>query len=99
MSKQVARKTPLNAAVNAARPAIIVAVIFSLFINVLALVSPLYMLQVYDRVLTSRSESTLMFLTIIVVFLLLVYAVLEHLRTQALLRGGVRYDEVLQSPV
>lgn len=99
MSKQMARKTPLNLAVNAARPAIVVAVIFSLFINVLALVSPLYMLQVYDRVLTSRSESTLLFLTLIVVFLLLVYAALEHLRTQALLRGGVRYDEVLQSPV
>jgi|ERR1700687_12633 len=99
MSKQVANKTPLNVAISAARPAIVVAAVFSLFINVLALVSPLYMLQIYDRVLTSRNESTLIFLTLIVVFLLLVYAALEHCRTQVLLRGGVRYDEVLQEPL
>lgn len=92
-------KTPLNIAVNAARPAIVIAAIFSLFINVLALVSPLYMLQVYDRVLTSRNVSTLLFLTLIVVFLLLVYAALEHCRTQVLLRGGVRFDEVMQQPL
>ena len=48
--------TPLNHAVSAARSALIPAGIFSLFINSLALVSPLYMLQVYDRVLSSRNS-------------------------------------------
>lgn len=96
MSKQ---QTPLNAALTAARPAIWIAIVFSLFINVLALVSPLYMLQVYDRVLTSRNESTLLFITLIAVFLLIVYAGLEWCRTQVLVRGGVRFDRVVQEPV
>lgn len=98
MLKQSTR-TPLNDAISSARSAIWIAVIFSLFINVLALVSPLYMLQVYDRVLTSRNETTLIFLTLIVVFLLVVYAALEWCRTQVLVRGGVRFDRVVQEPV
>ena len=61
--------TPLNHAVSATRSALIPAGIFSLFINALALVSPLYMLQVYDRVLSSRNLMTLLFLTILAVFL------------------------------
>lgn len=98
MLKQSVR-TPLNEAISSARSSIWIAVIFSLFINILALVSPLYMLQVYDRVLTSRNESTLIFLTLIVVFLLVVYAALEWCRTQVLVRGGVRFDRVVQEPV
>ena len=39
--------------------------IFSCFVNVLMLTGPLYMLQVYDRVLSSRSESTLVALTVL----------------------------------
>jgi len=93
------KPTALNRALAAARPAIVTAVIFSLFINVLALVSPLYMLQVYDRVLSSRNVYTLLFLTLIVVFLLLVYGVLEALRTQVLVRGGVKFDNTIRGPV
>lgn len=98
MLKQSLR-TPLNEAISSARSSIWIAVIFSLFINVLALVSPLYMLQIYDRVLTSRNESTLIFLTLIVAFLLAVYAALEWCRTQVLVRGGVRFDRVVQEPL
>ena len=50
---------------------------FSLFINLLLLAPSLYMLQVYDRVLTSSSESTLLMLTLIMVFLFLVLGLLE----------------------
>jgi len=45
------------------RPFFAYAALFSLAINLLLLVSPLYMLQVFDRVLTSRSEETLLVLT------------------------------------
>lgn len=86
------RPTPLNRAIQTTRPAVIIAVVFSFFINVLALVSPLYMLQVYDRVLSSRSELTLLFITILAVFLFVVYAALEALRTQVLVRAGIRFD-------
>lgn len=91
--------TPLNQAVSAARSALIPAGIFSLFINSLALVSPLYMLQVYDRVLSSRNLMTLLFLTMLAVFLYLVYGSLEALRSRVLVRGGARFENVLRTPL
>ena len=91
-SKAAERPTPLNRAMQQTRPAIIIAVIFSFFINILALVSPLYMLQVYDRVLSSRSVMTLTFITILAVFLFLVLGLLESLRTQVLVRAGIKFD-------
>jgi PrtD family type I secretion system ABC transporter len=89
--------TPLNYAISAARSALIPAGIFSLFINSLALVSPLYMLQVYDRVLGSRNLMTLLFLTIIAVFLYIVYGSLEGLRARVLVRGGARFENFLRA--
>lgn len=54
--------------------------VFSLICNLLLLVSPLYMLQVYDRILTSGSKDTLIWITIIAVFLMLIYAAAETAR-------------------
>jgi ATP-binding cassette subfamily C protein EexD len=68
---------------------------FSLFINVLLLAPSLYMLQVYDRVLTSSSESTLLMLTLILVFLFLVLGLLEWLRSQILIVTSTRLDQLL----
>lgn len=51
--------------------------VFGLAVNVLLLVSPLYMLQIYDRVLSSGSFDSLLWLTLIAVFLLAVYAMAE----------------------
>jgi ATP-binding cassette subfamily C protein RsaD len=81
------------------RPAIAIAITFSLFINMLALVSPLYMLQVYDRVLASRSEFTLLFITLIAIFLFVIYSALEVLRTRLLVRAGIRFDGDLRASV
>ncbi|MCC7266834.1 MAG: type I secretion system permease/ATPase [Caulobacteraceae bacterium] len=97
--KLFSNRTPLNAAMLAARPAVVTAIIFSMFINILALVSPMYMLQVYDRVLTSRNVTTLIVITLVAVFLLGIYAALEALRTQVLVRGGIRFDEKLKGPI
>jgi PrtD family type I secretion system ABC transporter len=91
------KPTQLDRAVLLARPAIAIAVFFSLFINLLALVSPLYMLQVYDRVLSGRNTLTLLFITLIAVVLLLVHAALESLRTAVLVRGGITFDAALRS--
>lgn len=90
--KPVASQTPLDQAMRTLRPAIVTAIFFSLFINLLALVSPLYMLQVYDRVLGSRNQMTLLFITLIAIFLFVVYAMLESLRTQVLVRAGIKFD-------
>lgn len=91
--------TPLNLAVRGARPAVVIAIVFSLFINVLALISPIYMLQVYDRVLGSRNELTLLFITLIAVALFVVYSALEALRTQVLVRAGIKFDKDLRGPI
>jgi ATP-binding cassette subfamily C protein RsaD len=91
--------TPLNHAVAATRSALVPAGVFSLFINSLALVSPIYMLQVYDRVLGSRNLMTLLFLTVIAVFLYVVYGSLEALRSRVLVRGSARFENVLRTPL
>lgn len=82
----------LFAGFRATRPAFISAIVFSFFINVLAFVGPLYMLQVYDRVITSRNEWTLIFITLIASLLLLVFAALEKVRSAVLVRAGLLFD-------
>lgn len=74
-------------------------VFFSFFINLLVFVGPLYMLQVYDRVLTSRSGVTLAMLTLLAVSLLVVYGLLEAIRSRLLVRTGARFSELLSEPL
>ncbi|NQE60877.1 Type I secretion system ATPase [Caulobacter sp. RHG1] len=93
------KPTVLDQAVLVAKPAVIAAMVFSFFINILALVSPLYMLQVYDRVLSSRNVATLVALTAICIFLFLIYGLLEALRTQVLVRGGLKFDNAVRDPI
>jgi ATP-binding cassette subfamily C protein len=87
----------LSRGIRIARPAFATAIFFSFFINILAFVGPLYMLQIYDRVLSSRNVSTLVFLTLIAGFLLLVYAGLEKIRSAVLVRAGLLFDSKTRS--
>ncbi|SIO19084.1 ATP-binding cassette, subfamily C, exporter for protease/lipase [Sulfurivirga caldicuralii] len=73
--------------------------IFSFFINLLMLTGPLYMLQVYDRVLASRNDMTLIALTILVVGLFLLMALLEFVRSRVLVRVGAAIEAKLNSRV
>ena len=73
--------------------------IFSLFINLLVLTVPLHMLQVYDRVLTSRSQETLWLLTLISSVALLLFWCLDTLRSRLLLSAGVALDGLAAGPV
>ena len=73
--------------------------LFSVFVNLLMLTGPLFMLQVYDRVLTSRSEATLVTLVAIVAFLFLMMGVLDHARGRVLARAGARLQTRLDSRV
>lgn len=91
--------SPLSKAFSNFRPALITVMIFSVFCNLLLFVAPVYMLQIYDRVLSSRSEGTLLALTVISIFLLLTYAGLDALRSRILVRAGYRFDEDLNSPL
>jgi PrtD family type I secretion system ABC transporter len=68
---------------------------FSLAINILQLASPLYMMQVFDRVLASRSGDTLVMLTLITVLAVAVMALLDAIRSQMLVRVGNWLDDRL----
>lgn len=72
---------------------------FSLFINLLQLTSPLYMLQLYDRVMASRSESTLVLLTLLIVALFATMAILEMVRSRVLVRVGNKMDNLLSDRI
>ena len=72
---------------------------FSFFINLLMLTIPLYMLLVYDRVLTSGNHSTLIALSVLVGILLAIMGTLEFLRSRILVRIGGRIDRALSSRV
>ena len=72
---------------------------FSMFVNILQLTFPIYMLQVYDKVLTSYNFSTLVVITIAAVICLTVLALLEWLRSRLLVRAGIEFDRVLSMPV
>ncbi len=73
--------------------------IFSMVANVLMLAPTLYMLQVYDRVLMSRSELTLLAMSLITLFFFGVMAFSEWMRSRVLVRSGVRLDAVLGTRV
>lgn len=66
--------------------------VFSAIINVLMLVPALYMLQVYDRVLSSRNETTLLMLTLMVLGAYLLMSALEFIRSFVLIRVGAQLD-------
>lgn len=73
--------------------------IFSLFINLLMLVPSLYMLQIYDRVMISRSGGTLLMLTLITVWMFVTMGVLEFVRSRLLVRWGTRFDSLLNTRI
>ncbi|NHK28902.1 ATP-binding cassette domain-containing protein [Parvularcula flava] len=71
------------------------AVFFTVIINTLMLVSPFYMLQVYDRIMTSGSIDTLLLISAIVIFLLVIYGLAEVGRRRVFaLSGKVLGDQV-----
>ncbi len=69
--------------------------IFSAIANLLMLSPSLYMMQVFDRVLISRSELTLIFLSVTIILLFSIMALAEWLRSKLLVRVGIRLDQML----
>ncbi|MGB0722395.1 MAG: type I secretion system permease/ATPase [Gammaproteobacteria bacterium] len=76
----------LAASLRALKRGFLVVFAFSMAVNLLMLASPLYMLQVYDRVLTSQSLDTLVMLTFIITIALMTLAALEGVRTSLMVR-------------
>ena len=80
---------PLAAALRNMRRAAGALVIFSMCLNLLLLTSPIYMMQVFDRVITSGHTETLIFLTLIAGIATLVLGGLETARMRLLTRAGL----------
>ena len=73
--------------------------LLSAFVNMLMLTGPLYMMQVYDRVLGSRSEATLLALTLLVVFLYGMMGLLDAVRGRIMRRVAARFQAGLDRRV
>ncbi len=89
-------KTDLQEAMELCRTSFATAGFFSLFINFLMLVPALYMLQLYDRVLVSSSEATLVMLTLIMVLLFITMGSLTWARSAILVRVSARLETLLK---
>ena len=81
------------------KPAIYRAIGFSIIISMLALAPTVYMLEVYDRVVNSRSGMTLAMLTVLIVLAYAVMEILEKVRGGLMRAAGVQVDEALSKRV
>jgi len=97
--KKTTANSELKEAILASKKSFIIVGVFSLFVNLLMLVPSIYMLQLYDRVMTSRSEDTLIMLTSIVVVLFITMALLEIVRSKILVKIGNKLDSLLSQRV
>src|SRR5918998_1020466 len=87
------RSQVVRLAWRASRVGIVAILIFSAFINVLKLAIPLYLLQVFDRVIASRSIETLVVLTLIVVIAVFAGLALEVVRRRMFSRWGIWIEQ------
>lgn len=89
----------LRAAWSASTGLVVAVLVFGCFVNLLLLTGPLYMLQVYDRVLGSGSEATLVTLSLLAMGLFLAMGVLDHVRGRIMVVVGARFQDRLDRRV
>lgn len=89
----------LRRAKTGAKRAVWMVAIFSLFANMLMLTVPIFMLQMYDRVIPSRNTDTLLFLGLMAAVALGVMAALEGVRGRIMVRLGTWVDRELSGPL
>ena len=97
--KLLDEKTEIGRALRLFKGTFITVGVFSAIINLLMLVPSLYMLQVYDRVLASRNEITLLMLTLIMLGAYLFMGGLDVIRSFILVRVGARFDMMMNKRV
>ncbi|MCA1441287.1 type I secretion system permease/ATPase [Ensifer sp. IC4062] len=99
------RTGPVNFAVSlqnclaAVRRNMLIVVVFTVAINVLVLAIPIYLFQISDRVLTSRSQDTLLMLTVAVLGAIVLQVVLDAIRRFILMRTAVEIEVQLGAPI
>ncbi|MFO1246478.1 MAG: type I secretion system permease/ATPase [Ramlibacter sp.] len=93
------QRSDLTATLWAFRREFVIVGLLSFLANLLLLTPTIYMLQVFDRVMVSQSELTLLAVSLITVVLFVIMALSEWLRSRVLVGAGVRFDEVLSTRV
>ncbi len=93
------KRSELTGALWAFRREFMIVGLFSMVANLLMLAPTLYMLQIFDRVMRSQNELTLLAISMITLFLFGVMAFSEWTRSRILVRAGMRFDEHLSTRV
>jgi ATP-binding cassette, subfamily C, bacterial len=93
------RSNEVGSALQACKRYFVTALIFSFAINLLYLAGPLYMLQIYDRVISSGSQITLLMLTLVLLLAFSALAGLDLMRARVLTRVSIRLDRLLAGRV
>lgn len=96
---QLGQNSPIKRTVARMRPALVGIGIFSAVINLLGLTGSIYMLQIYDRVLASRSVETLVAISLLALGLFALQGFIEIMRAQVLSRLGAWLERALLEPV
>lgn len=99
MPEPISTSGPLADALRHVRSAVGVIAVFSFAMNLLVLASPIYMMQVYDRVIPTGNGATLVLLTLIISSALFAMAALDLIRSMVLSRVGAWLDHRLARPV
>ncbi len=99
MANPFGKQNELESILLSFRKSFLTVGLFSFFINLLMLLPAIYMLQVYDRVLMSRNETTLLVLTVIVLGLYGLMGVLEFARSMVLIRVSAQLDMKLDNRI
>jgi len=93
------KKSHVQSAWNSLKSGFVAIAFFSLILNILMLAGPLYMLQVYDRVLTSQNMDTLIALSILLAGVFIVSGMLDLVRMRILGRLGARFELKIGEPI
>lgn len=91
----MAIKSDLEEALKLCKGAFLSAAGFSMLINFMMITPSIYMMQVYDRVVSTGNKSTLLMLTLIVIAVFITMATLEWVRSQILVRVSSRLEMLL----
>ena len=89
----------LKAGLRAVKKNLLIVMLFTVACNVLVLAIPIYLFQISDRVLTSRSADTLIMLTVVIVGAVVLQAMFDALRRFILMRTAVEVAAQLGAPI
>ncbi|MTH95151.1 type I secretion system permease/ATPase [Roseibium sp. RKSG952] len=92
------KKNTLSKAIKRYRSYLLSVAFVSFCVNILLFTTPLFLMQVYDRVLASRNEFTLLMLVLVSLLLLAILGGMEFLRSNMMVRMGVQFDTIVAQP-